>query len=248
MRVVINADDFGLSDGVCKGILQAMHCGRVSSTSAMLCVPGSVELLTRAVDDLAGRVGVHLQLTNGTPCLPPEAVPTLVDADGEFPRQKIGNVSTIEVAREWRAQIDRLRDLSLHPTHLDTHHHVHRDPALLAVVADLARELGVAVRPLSAAMTAQLRAHGVRCADACQYSWFGGDLSPRSLASALAAHAGRGAIVELMCHPGMVDENLRARSTYATERERELATLCSDELAPLFESLDIAIVPMSAVQ
>ena len=251
MRLVINADDFGLSDGVCNGILQAMRLGRVSSTSAMLCVPGSVERLAAAVDALAGRVGVHCQLTNGEPCLPPDAVPTLVGGEGRFPLHAIGDVSAAEVESEWRAQIDRFLGLGLYPTHLDSHHHVHRQPALTAILAELARELGAVVRGVDPAMTFWLRAQGVRCADTCERSWFRRDPTFKGLASVLtraAAQAGSAAVVELMCHPGVVDDALRARSRYVAERELELAALCSDELPSLLERLGITIVPMSALQ
>jgi len=100
-------------------------------------------------------------------------------------------------------------------------------------------------------MICRLRARGVRCADACVEDWFGGDLTAQGLASVLARAAAwmhRSAVVELMCHPGIVDDALRTSSRYVTEREQELATLCSDELPRLLNGLDITIVPMSELR
>src|SRR5918999_6510924 len=83
-QLVVNADDFGISRGVNRGIVEAHRSGLVTSASLMANLPSAEDALTRAAicPDLG--LGLHLTLTAGRPLLPPAAVPTLVDPDGQF--------------------------------------------------------------------------------------------------------------------------------------------------------------------
>ena len=86
-RVIFNADDFGLTDGVCRGIREAASAGIVTATTAMVCTEGARDRLVEwgRSPSLAGRIGVHLQLTQGHACLPPAEIPSIVDPAGTFP-------------------------------------------------------------------------------------------------------------------------------------------------------------------
>lgn len=134
-RLFINADDFGLTDGVTAGIAEALAAGVVGATTAMVCPDGAVSRIRRWGRSFAGRVGLHLQLTGGAPCLPPGEIPTLVGADGRFPRKKVAvvDVNPDEVRREWRAQYQRFLETGLVPSHLDAHHHIHKRPEAFGV-------------------------------------------------------------------------------------------------------------------
>jgi len=123
--LIINADDFGLSPGVSSGIVRAHLDGILTSTSYMVNFPWSEELapLLQQAPDLG--VGVHLNLTTGSPVLPPQQVPSLVDEAGRFskslPRIQF-RIKPDEALREWSAQVDKCsRLLGRLPTHLDTH-------------------------------------------------------------------------------------------------------------------------------
>ena len=84
-RLIINADDFGLTPGVTRGILDAHINGVVTSTSAMMNSPHIAASLAAAQQDAPNLgMGVHLVLTWGKPVLAPEKVPTLVDDTGHF--------------------------------------------------------------------------------------------------------------------------------------------------------------------
>ena len=229
-RVFVNADDCGLTDGVTEGIAAALDVGLVGGTTAMVCAAGARERLERLAQPFAGRIGLHLQLTGGRPCLPPQDVPSLVDADGAFPRKKIAvvNVDPDEVRCEWRAQLARLRSWGIEPSHLDAHHHIHKRLEVFPVFLELARELGVPARAVSEDMRRAFRAAGVPHADACVTTWFAGDLSrERFLAAVEDACAGLGAdaTVEVMTHPGYADAALAAISSYAADRAMELRVL-----------------------
>lgn len=242
----VNADDCGLTDGVTEGIALAMEAGVVGGTTAMVCAAGAPGRLARIGERLAGRIGLHLQLTGGVPCLPPGEVPSLVGADGAFPRKKIAvaNVDPVEVAREWRAQLARLRACGIEPSHLDTHHHIHKRPEVYPVYLALARELGLPARALSASMRDDLAAAGLPHAAACVTDWFGQELSiDRLLALVDAAFAGLpdGGLVEVMTHPGRCDPALAAISSYAAGREVELGLLTDPALRRSLADRGIAL-------
>ena len=149
-KLVVNADDFGISPGVSHGIVEAFQKGIVRSTSLMVNLPSAQEAcrLASGLDGL--KVGIHLNLTCGVPVSPSALVPTLVDRNGKFhslPRMLLrllsARIRMEEIVREWDAQIARARDFGIHPSHLDTHHHVHFHPALATVLWDLAVKHGI---------------------------------------------------------------------------------------------------------
>ena len=233
--VVINADDFGLTEGVCAGIVRAIETGAVTSTTAMACVPGAAERLRRWAPRIAGQIGAHLQLTSGSPVLPPERVTSLVRNDGHFPakRKEIQNPRAEEIFAEWEAQIESLIAAGIQPTHLDSHHHVHRLPAVFPALCELAKRYSLPARSLDSEMTRHLRAAGVPCIDQTLTGWYGGELSVGTLLQVLN-HGVRefpeAESFEVMCHPGVADDALPSLSSYVTEREVELAALCGPEL------------------
>lgn len=246
-RLWFNADDFGLSEGVAIGVVDAMQRGVVGTTTAMVCCPDGLSTIPRYAEPIRGRVGLHLQLTDGRPRLPAEDVPSLVDGAGGFPRRRaaVRSPNAAEVAREWRAQLAALRALGIEPTHLDSHHHVHLLPQVFDVFAELAREEGLPARAGSPRARNLLRAHGVACADHFSERFEGNrtgvDDLLRMLADATQLVAD-GELLEVMCHPARPDEKLAQRSSYVTDRQRELETLLEPDLDRRFDALGFRLV------
>ncbi len=235
IRLMINADDFGLTEGICSGIVRAIRAGGVTATTAMVCVPGAVDRLRRWAPAIAGRIGAHLQLTSGTPVLPPDRVRSLVLEDGKFPsgRKEVRTPRHEEIVSEWRAQIELLLQAGIEPTHLDSHHHIHRLPAVLPAFLEIAKQYGLPARSVDPVMTATFRAAGVPCLDVTLTDWYGGELSVARLVEILAEGAReypQAQNFELMCHPGFFDSDLGLYSRYTADRERELAALCDTTL------------------
>ena len=150
-RLILNADDFGLSPGVNRGIVEAFREGVLSSTT-MLCNFDHFEEAVELADanpDLP--VGVHLSLLWGAPVLPASSVPSLVDAQGQFgisssslaKRYASGRLRGDEVRREFQAQAERFLAAGLVPTHFDSHKHIHALPPVMEALLDVATELGV---------------------------------------------------------------------------------------------------------
>lgn len=135
-RLIVNADDYGLSPGVTEGILLAHRKGLVTSTSFMVNQPASEYALKQIPTVPKLGVGIHLNLDAGHPVLPPAKIPSLVTKDGTFhcysqlaPKLWRWQVSPAEIEAEFRAQIRWMKERGFSPTHADSHHHVHMYPA-----------------------------------------------------------------------------------------------------------------------
>ena len=151
LKLIVNADDFGISEAVNRGIVEAFDGGIVTSTSLMAtgdAFEHAVEL-ARARPGLA--VGVHLVLTEHRPLIGAAAAASLVGRDGTFAphltqllRKRLrGGVSLAEVRLELDAQIRRVREAGIAISHVDGHQHVHVLPGIAAVVAELAAAHGI---------------------------------------------------------------------------------------------------------
>jgi predicted glycoside hydrolase/deacetylase ChbG (UPF0249 family) len=237
-RLLLTADDFGMTRGVSAGIVESIRNGAVAATTAMVCLYDAAANISELASQISGRIGLHLQLTDGIPRCDPSTIPTLVNGEGRFPRKphQMKPLDPHEVEREWNAQLESLRALGIEPTHLDSHHHSHRDTVALHIYCKLARSLGVPARgaPLFLPqVNAVLRKRGVRCADVFAGHWSDAEPTLDRLIACIKDVDGEcpdGGTVEMMCHPAFADDALRARSTLSDQREQELRVLCSPEL------------------
>jgi predicted glycoside hydrolase/deacetylase ChbG (UPF0249 family) len=201
--LIVNGDDFGTTRGINRGIMEAHRQGILTSASLMVDMPASEEAarLSRAAPDLS--VGLHVHFDG-------PAGERQADLDGA----------------RCRAELDRqfsrfLELLGRRPSHLDSHHNVHRDRLLLPHFVALARDHGLPLRDHSP----------VRHVPQFYGQW-GGEthleqIGIEGLVRMLAAEVREG-LTELGCHPGYVDPGLR--SGYAVEREVELLTLCHPDV------------------
>ena len=151
-RLIVNADDFGLTPGVNRAIIELHAAGLVTSTSLMACAGATDEAieLARATPSLG--VGCHVVLIDGEPVLPPDKIPSLVDRrTGQFPRSLTtfllrlftGRIRAEEIEAEAAAQIALLQGRGVRLTHIDTHKHVHVFSAVLQPVLRAARAAGI---------------------------------------------------------------------------------------------------------
>ncbi len=205
--LIVNADDFGASRGTNRGIIDAHLRGIVTSTSLLVNTPWSeaAAALSATVPDLS--IGLHLEL----------------ERRGET-----------DLEAELRRQFCRFQELMGRvPTHIDSHHNVHRDPRLLPHLLHLAGENGLPIREHSPVHY---------CSKF--YGQWGGEthleqLSVESLVHMLETEVPDG-VTELSCHPGYVDRELRSR--YSAEREVELQTLCDPLVRDALVAREIRLV------
>ncbi len=156
-NLIVNADDLGWTEGVNRGIAEAHRNGIVTSASLLAngaAFESGVEL-ARTMPALG--VGVHLNLSDGEPVAPRELVTSLLNERGELEgrpeslllRLARRSVLLEEVEREWDAQIQKVRDFEIQPTHLDGHRHVQMLPGLFEIALRLAKRHGIAAVRIS---------------------------------------------------------------------------------------------------
>lgn len=172
-RMIINADDFGLSDSVNEAVLRAHKQGVLTSTTIMTNMEAAKEAVKIAKGLPRLGVGVHLNLSKGKPLSNDKQVKCLTDDNGEFRHSPmmLAAMSLIShnirkaIRTELAGQIQWLIDNGITPTHLDSHKHIHCFPPIYSIVCDLAQkfkinavrwcfepsEVGIVPWPLSAA-------------------------------------------------------------------------------------------------
>ena len=262
-RLIINADDYGISRGVNIGIIEAARAGAVTSASAIVNLPAFDDAVARARSAPSLSLGLHLNLTSGRPL---SAVPSLTRSNGDFYalpmlaiRASLGLVAAPDVMRESLAQMDRMIGAGLQPTHLDSHRHVHAHPAIFATVVAAAASRGISrvriprepMRVNAVDWRAALKKAGLL---GCTYlagrgadggdSFFGISLQGgRSFAARLFALIPRlpPGLSELMVHPGYSDVSLAEWDNYTRGREAELSVLCSRQFRELLDSCAVTL-------
>lgn len=227
MKIIFNADDFGLTKGVTDGIVKTCKNGVVRSTTALCNMP-DIEYAAEAAKqcpDLG--IGVHLTLTVGKALTENR---TLTGEDGKFlPKKELSQkiMDDQEIYAEWKAQIERFFQVfGQRPTHLDSHHHVHvMSDGMKRIARSLAEEYALPVRFFSSFQ--------------CLIDFYKEEPSLELLMGIVEEH--RGQDIEIMCHPGYCDEELCRVSSLNTRRQRELEVLVSDDLKRYLEDNRIVL-------
>jgi predicted glycoside hydrolase/deacetylase ChbG (UPF0249 family) len=146
-RLIINADDLGLSHAVNDAIFDLLSDGTISSASVLANGP--------AVEDASRRMrlfpkasfGAHLNLTEFAPLAETPFLRPVLDKSGcfrgDFRRVRVTPNLRRGVLIEWSAQLDRLRCLGVPVSHVDSHHHVHTMPGLMIVLKRLLADFSI---------------------------------------------------------------------------------------------------------
>ena len=150
-RLVVNADDFGLTESVNRGIIAAHRDGILTSTSLLAngLAAGQAIASSQQFPELS--VGVHLNISEGKPVSPAGQVSTLVNERGELHLKPLPmwirivrrQVNLEDIRTECRAQILKVMNAGITPTHLDGHLHVHVLPQVSRIVIGLAHEFRI---------------------------------------------------------------------------------------------------------
>jgi chitin disaccharide deacetylase len=152
-RLIINADDFGLAPGVNRAVIELQQAGALNSTTLMATAPYFSPAVHLAFAQSSLSVGCHVILVDGSPCLRPSQVPSLLDPRnpallrptvGQFVRDLLrGRIRPQEIEAEAVAQIRRIQSSGLTVSHIDSHKHVHAFPEALAPLLGAAQQCGV---------------------------------------------------------------------------------------------------------
>jgi chitin disaccharide deacetylase len=151
-RLIVNADDFGLTSGVNRAIAELHRAGLLTSATLMARAAATSDAIESARTTPTMGVGCHVVLVDGEPVLPPSDLPTLASGNTRHFRPTLGSFLTAltmsrirarEIEAEATAQIRLLQERGLRLTHIDTHKHTHMFPAVLRPVLRAARAAGI---------------------------------------------------------------------------------------------------------
>ena len=155
--LIVNGDDFGRTESSNQGIMQAFERGILTSTSIVASSQYFDQALELAEHHPELSVGVHLVVDEYRPVSNPRDIPSMVGPDGQFPsrapalgRILLGLVNREEIRREWHAQLRKVVDAGIRPSHIDGHGHCHASPTLAALVVEIATEFQITAARLPA--------------------------------------------------------------------------------------------------
>lgn len=227
--LVVNADDFGRTLGVNRGIVHAHEHGIVTSATLMVRWPAAEAAAADAREHPDLSVGLHLDLAEWEH-----------RADGWHPLYEVVDTDdAAAVEAEVEAQLARFDELlGRPPTHLDSHQHVHQDDPVRTVLARAGRRLGVPVRHVTPGIT--------YCG-----GFYGQDGEGQPYPDAITVEALVALLrdlpvgtTELGCHPGFADD---LDNVYRDERRVEVETLCDRRVRSAIEELGIELRPFARV-
>jgi predicted glycoside hydrolase/deacetylase ChbG (UPF0249 family) len=252
--LIVSADDFGLTPGISRGILEAHQRGIVTSTSVVAVGP-AFGAFAGQLRDSGIDVGVHLCAVGADPpLLPAHDIPSLVDDRGRFPRSWPvfvrralgGRIDPDDLRRELDCQIEAVRSSGVRISHLDSHQHLHLLPSFAEVAFELAATHGIGAIRVPEARRWNARSVGVHVLGrrlrrrvpatlAVPSASEGFDLAGRwdrtqLLAAIRRAATSGAACVELITHPGEAHDPPRSRYDWGYGWSTELEALCSAEV------------------
>jgi predicted glycoside hydrolase/deacetylase ChbG (UPF0249 family) len=234
MKVIFNADDFGLCKGQNEGIIKAYEEGVVRSATLMVNMPGTAEAVEYALRNKNLKVGVHISLTAGKSLL--EHVH--ITRNGIFLKKdytRKTNEQINEIEKEVRAQIEKFFSFGLELSHIDSHHHFHWLPQIYPIFEEVAKEYNVPLRKNNWIQEGHLNGVEYKESDLefaktlpeFTSEFYGDSIQVEDLIRIIEKY---NRPVEIMCHPAILDDYIKTNSSYNKEREIELETLCSNEL------------------
>lgn len=264
-KLVITADDFGLSPEVNAAVVVAQRSGILTAASLMVGAPAWKEAVALAQAAPGLKVGLHLCLVHAQPVLAPERIPDLVDAQGRLRTDMAAVGASIfflprvraQAEAECRAQFERFAGTGLAFDHVNGHNHFHTHPSVAAITARLAIEHRVpAVRvpsqpwrgmPWSQILTAAVMAPwtalarwrfiaaGLAVNDELHGLFETGGMDEAAWLR-VAGRLGEG-VAEVYCHPATATKGLLAAEMPGYRHADELAALLSPRVR---EALDRA--------
>jgi predicted glycoside hydrolase/deacetylase ChbG (UPF0249 family) len=214
--LIINADDFGASVGINRGIIESHTCGVVTSTSLMVTGRAVREAVAMARDCPGLSLGLHWDMSG----------------EGERP---VDRTDPATLRDAFQRQVDAFYALTGRmPTHIDSHHHLHRRAEILPILRALVEPLG---RPLRS----EPGVHSIGGFYA-QWEWLVTNLDYISVPTLqrILQEEVREGWTEVACHPGYVTPDFS--SVYLQEREEEVRTLTDPRIRQTIEALGIQLV------
>ena len=275
-RVILSADDFGLSLGVNEAIEQAHRTGLLSTASLMVAGPAATDAVRRARALPGLRVGLHLVVIEG-PSADPTTVPGLVDAAGEFPSDQLRlgvdyffrPAIRRQLRHEIQAQYRAFAATGLRLDHANAHKHMHLHPTVGRMMIEEGLPHGLPALRIPAEPPAVMAALGVPQGPAARalYAWTrllrrqarraGLRTNDHAFGIAWSGHMTRNRLLtliprlppglsEVYLHPATHKDALLARLMPDYEHEAELAALCDPAVRQALAAARVTLTDYAA--
>ena len=249
MRLIINGDDFGLTKGVTKGIIKGIKEGIITDTSALANSDYFIDAANLAKEEGILSMGVHLTITFLRPVL--KELKNIVDKDGFFYRKPLlipAPYDYIEIEDELRAQIEKFLSTGLKLNHLDTHHIFSiMDEKIFEIVVKLAKEYNVPIRrDFSLSNNEEklfdiARKNIINTTDILLFQ-SGKAVTKEYIIENVDKCKEEDIDVEILAHPGYVDEELKKISSLTYNREKELEVYLDSEIKQYIKKSNVKLI------
>lgn len=243
MKLIVNADDFGMSEGVNLGVLECMKNGIVTSTSLMTNMGGFEHAVGIMKAEKNLDVGIHFVLTTGKPLTNIEKIKSLVNKEGEFVHdmEKLSLADKKEIKIEFRAQWDKFISTGFFPSHIDFHHEINYVENIVDVAIEMAKEFNLPMRAFEENSIKKMNKAGVKHSNRFVYEFFGKELTVDSFINEIEKSKNE-KIVEILCHPAYLDKYLLTKSGYNLQRDYELDILTDEKLKYYIKNSKIELI------
>ncbi|NQT22489.1 MAG: ChbG/HpnK family deacetylase [Candidatus Omnitrophica bacterium] len=255
-KLIINADDFGISESINKGIIDAYKKGTVSDISLMAEGDAYDHAVEVAKENGIRNIGVHIVLSSGE---------SISDRYYKFPwKSVLGMVKSSDLRNRIKNQILTISNSGFNLTHLDSHQHAHMWPSIMKVFVQLAKEFNIkfvrnpgtekiydifdlkdslrtlCLRGASAFSKNILVGAGIKCNDYFCGHFYAGKLDKTRLLMMLSDM--RDGVTELSCHPGYLTDEVSRKYWWHSNCENELKALLDPEIQQAVKANNIELV------
>lgn len=234
MKLIINADDFGLSKSITDGIIDGILSGYITSTTVMANMDYAEYAIKQAIKNNINCIGLHVNLTVGRPIVKNS---NLTDNNGIFlyNKNQIENekLTYEDVYNEINAQVEKVKEYSngkIKIDHLDFHHHLLSNYNIRKAALDIAKDLNIPVRNENIV--------DYKCPDILYKDFTINNVHINNLKNMISKYHNEDIVVEMMTHPGYVDEYTKSITSYV-DRENELNVLKDAKLLGLFDDIEL---------
>lgn len=241
MRLIINADDFGFSKGVTLGILESIKNGVVTSTSMMTNTTGFEHAIKKMKESPGLDVGIHFVLTTKKPVS--ENVSSLINANGAFEHNydRLNAMNEDEIRKEFRAQFNKFLNTGFTPSHIDFHHEIHTVDKIFNIACEFAKEYNIPMRGFNEECKSKMDKQGIKYSSCFINDFYNDELTEKDFISILENYKDE-ELVEFMCHPAFLDNELKNSSKYALQRLNELEVLTSPNISKYIKENNIELI------
>lgn len=236
MKLIINADDFGMSKAVTDGIIDGIKAGAISSTTIMANMPFVEYGLNLAKQNDIKCFGLHVTITQGKPLT---NCPTLCDENGNFAKKETQyenlNICEKELYNEIIAQKKHIESFGIKITHLDRHHYPEINPIFLKVFLKIAREFSFPIRRIKGLDDIK----DIIMPDVWDRAMYSlgssNNITVEQLRKEIDKYRAKNQSVEIHCHPAFLDEY----TTDTINRVKELEILIACKKQGVFDRIKL---------